>query len=95
MKFKIGDKVRVVAVTTGAKGSIQNWLEEKGIKTGDIYTVESFDECYYMEEMCPHDDMVQVQLYPHEIELARFKYTELAEFMYPNGYKEGEWWILK
>ena len=96
MKFKSGDKVRVVKFSPMFGDVTGEWLQERGVKLGDIYTIDyrhSHGDVYYMRELCPNGS-VPVQLYTEEMEHARVKYTRLAEKIYSKGYKEGEWWIL-
>jgi hypothetical protein len=98
MKFESGDKVRVVNYISTYGDASAEWLKEKGIKIGDVYTVdrfESYSGIYYMKELCPKAQGNQVvQLYGEEIDYARVIYSKLAAKIYPKGYKEGEWWIL-
>lgn len=92
MKFKVGDKVRIVQSpelvayyggttgTIGAEGEVINYREG----ANNPYVVEfekrlQFQAEYYSE---------------HELEHLRVRYNRLAEKLYPKGYRDGDWWYL-
>lgn len=95
MKFKVGDKVRVKRIDTGYADTIGEWLLEKGVRVGDVFTVEELPDvingCYYMVEYCPNLSSSKVQLYESEMEYACIKATDLAKFMYPEWEEKDGW----
>jgi hypothetical protein len=96
MKFKVGDKVRVILSRIdfkdhyiGSSGNIIN-NEYEGENRWLIYFEnEELNESYERDYSCS-----SWVFFDDELELVRYKYTRLAEKLFPKGHKEGDWWIL-
>jgi len=86
MDFKIGDRVKVI---TPLHRDIESLV-------GNYYYIEGIDTRGLGGVPCRiHLKGVTPWVLPEELAPLSVKYTELAAFMYPNGYREGNRWILK
>ena len=106
MKFKVGDKVRVIESIDGNEGLGLIGTIGKSSKKDTITLVfGKVDENDYPEDFLYLDaDGIYGEIgdyvsngyfFEDQLEIAMYKYTRLAEKMFPDGYKEGDWWILK
>jgi hypothetical protein len=86
VKYKVGDKVKVVRSSHPDVECLVN----------KVYFIEGIDTRGFGGRSCKIY-LKGVDIWVLSKELAPFsvKYTELAAFMYPDGHKEGDRWILK
>lgn len=94
MKFKVGD---IVSYSNGDVCTILMLNDSdqlyKYVLSPYNHTRNSwFDESgSYLEGVY----IYQMLGSDNDLEHHRVRYNRLAKKLYPNGYKEGEWWILK
>lgn len=86
MEYKIGDRVQIIKSN---HPDIKHFINE-------VYFIEGIDtrgfgDIPYKIHLVGLDPWVL----PEELAPLSVKYTELAKFMYPDGHKEGDRWILK
>ena len=86
MDFKVGDKVKIVKSTHPDVKCLVN----------KVYFIEGIDTRGFGGIPCKiHLIGVAPWVLPEELAPLSVKYTELAAFMYPNGHREGDRWVLK
>jgi hypothetical protein len=87
-KFKVGDRVKIIT-----KGHSQ---EGKVYKVREVFEERTFRAKHYAltdSSNVKHGDLFEIY-FDKDLEYDRVKYTKLAEKIYPNGKREGDWWLL-
>jgi hypothetical protein len=97
MKFKVGDKV---------KFKDKPYLFKILMEDTYGFLLEDLDvspDCWKLSNssVWTHEHSIKAgtMIYNEygqssDLELAKYKYTRLAEKLFPKGHKEGDWWIL-
>lgn len=86
-KFKIGDEVRVFKVVVESEQ--YDIIGKSGVIVRHLTNREHFDWDV------DFGDGGVLSVSEEEIEFMRYKYTRLAEKMFPKGHREGDWWVLE
>jgi hypothetical protein len=92
-KFKVGDKVLVVGSDSLTRYYLNFGLFDRTGLVGVVKFVRNRERNMYLIQF--NDEIDGMKFAESELEFARYKYTRLAEKMFPKGHREGDWWVLE
>ena len=92
MKFKVGDNVVVIGGEDYDEYCFKNNRHNITGKNAKVRDVHEDSKYPYILKLGEYEES---GFREDELDYARYRYTRLAEKMFPEGHREGDWWILK